>query len=103
LFLSFFFTEQLCVDAFGIARRKNALVWGAKMRYKRGMDPRTVVEALVERARKVGLPVSELARRADIAPSTFNRWRAGDTSPTLDVFARVERVVTEAEEKERAA
>jgi predicted transcriptional regulator len=63
------------------------------------MDPKTVVETLVERARKVGLPVSELARRADIAPSTFNRWRTGETSPTLDVFARVERVVTEAEEQ----
>lgn len=66
------------------------------------MDPKIVVEGLVERALKVGLPVSELARRADIAPSTFNRWRSGETSPTLDVFARVERVVADAE-NERAA
>lgn len=67
------------------------------MRYKIAMDPKIVVEQLVDRAGKAGLSVSELARRADIAPSTFNRWRSGETSPTLEVFARVEGVVASVE------
>jgi predicted transcriptional regulator len=40
-------------------------------------------------AAKLGWSVVELCSRADIAPSTFYRWRSGDTKPTLEVYQRL--------------
>jgi len=61
------------------------------------MDQARIITDLEGRARKARLSVAEMCRRAQIAPSTFNRWRTGETSPTLDVLSRVERVVSDAE------
>lgn len=41
------------------------------------------------RARRVGLGIPELCRLTGIAPSTFYRWKAGDTTPRLDVCQRL--------------
>lgn len=73
-------------------RRKNALV-------SEVMDPKNIVHDLERRAKAVGLTVPELARRAEIAPSTVNRWLAGDTMPNLRLLAKVEKIVSEAEQQ----
>lgn len=41
------------------------------------------------RARLAGLSLAELCRRAGIAQSTFTRWKAGTTEPTLSVYRRL--------------
>jgi len=46
------------------------------------------------RAKSAGLSLGELCRRADIAMSTFYRWRSGETSPTLDVYRRLVEAAT---------
>jgi transcriptional regulator with XRE-family HTH domain len=44
------------------------------------------VERLADEA---GLSVAELCKRANIAHTTFYRWRIGRTSPSLDVYRRL--------------
>jgi predicted transcriptional regulator len=52
----------------------------------------------VERlADEVGLSVAELCKRANIAHTTFYRWRVGRTSPTLDVYRRLQDVLRAAQ------
>jgi predicted transcriptional regulator len=41
------------------------------------------------KAKAAGLSIGDLCRSAGIALSTFYRWRAGETSPTLDVYQRL--------------
>lgn len=44
----------------------------------------------VERmARDAGISVGELCRRAQIAPTTLSRWRAGKTQPQMRVYQRI--------------
>jgi transcriptional regulator with XRE-family HTH domain len=50
----------------------------------------TDIEALAWRA---GLSMAEVCRRAGIAQSTFTRWKAGRTEPTLDAYRRLFEVV----------
>jgi len=40
-------------------------------------------------AAKAGLSMAEVCRRAKIAPTTFTRWKAGKTEPTLGVYRRL--------------
>jgi transcriptional regulator with XRE-family HTH domain len=42
------------------------------------------------RAKEAGLSLAELCERAGIALSTFYRWRSGDTSPSVNVYRRLE-------------
>ena len=51
----------------------------------------TDIEAL---AWKAGLSMAEVCRRAGLAQSTFTRWKAGKTEPTLDAYRRLYRAVT---------
>lgn len=44
-------------------------------------------------AKAAGLSVAKLCRDAGIAHSTFTRWRAGTTEPTLDVLRRLSRAI----------
>jgi transcriptional regulator with XRE-family HTH domain len=41
------------------------------------------------RARSAGLSMAEVCRRADIAQSTFQRWKTGETEPNLAVYRRL--------------
>lgn len=44
----------------------------------------------VERqAAAAGLTIKDICARAGIAHTTFYRWRAGTTEPTLDVYRRI--------------
>ena len=40
-------------------------------------------------AAQAGLSMAEVCRRAGIAQSTFTRWKAGRTEPTLDVYRKL--------------
>lgn len=41
------------------------------------------------RAEAVGLSMASVCRRAGIAVSTFTRWRAGKTAPSIRVYERL--------------
>ena len=48
----------------------------------------------VERlAQEAGKSMAQVCREAEIAPSTFTRWKAGKNRPTLDVCERLLRAV----------
>jgi transcriptional regulator with XRE-family HTH domain len=40
-------------------------------------------------AKKAGMTMAEVCRRAGVAKSTFTRWKNGSTEPTLDVYRRL--------------
>ena len=46
-------------------------------------------EQIEAAARSNGIGLTELCKRAQISISTFTRWRAGKTEPTLDVYRRL--------------
>lgn len=41
------------------------------------------------RAQAAGLSIADVCKRADIALSTFYRWKAGKTAPTLTICQRL--------------
>ncbi len=45
------------------------------------MDQQTIVAELEARAKAIGLPISEVCRRANIHPTTFSRWKESDLNP----------------------
>ena len=51
-----------------------------------------------QRAKSKGLSIADVCRRAGIAVSTFQRWKAGKTAPTLTVYQRIEAVLAQASE-----
>lgn len=46
-------------------------------------------EEIVEAAKARGLSMSEVFKAAGISHSTFSRWKAGITEPTLGVYRRI--------------
>jgi transcriptional regulator with XRE-family HTH domain len=44
-------------------------------------------------AAKAGKTMAQVCREAGIAPSTFTRWKAGITEPSLPVYRRIRDVV----------
>lgn len=46
-------------------------------------------DEILQRARDAGLSMAEVCRRAQIAPSTWTRWKSGQTRPTLEVYKRL--------------
>lgn len=68
-----------------------------------GMDD-LLTPADVERfARVAGLSMAEVCRRAQIAQSTFCRWKAGHSAPRLDVYTRIRSAVLPQSAAPRAA
>lgn len=41
-------------------------------------------------ARKAGISIAELCRRAGVSRGTLTRWEKGETSPTFRVWAKLE-------------
>jgi predicted transcriptional regulator len=56
---------------------------------------RWIIEEIECRAKNSGISIEDLCKAAGVAPSTFYRWKSGDTSPTL---ITVERIFNAAEE-----
>lgn len=46
-------------------------------------------EQIEERARMAGMSLAEVCRRANIAQSTFTRWKAGVSEPRLAIYRRL--------------
>jgi transcriptional regulator with XRE-family HTH domain len=46
-------------------------------------------EQVEAKAAAAGKTMAEVCREASIAPSTFSRWRRGETEPTLGVYRRI--------------
>ena len=40
-------------------------------------------------ARAGGLTMAQVCKRANVAQSTFSRWKAGSTEPTIGVYRRI--------------
>lgn len=54
-------------------------------------------EAVETRARAAGLSLNELCRKAEIARSTFTKWKAGDKGLRVDSYDRMIGVIEAAE------
>lgn len=57
------------------------------------MDDLLTALEIESKASESGLSMAEVCRRAGIAHSTFTRWKAGRTDPTLDVYRKLRDVV----------
>ncbi|WP_158250644.1 helix-turn-helix transcriptional regulator [Novosphingobium sp. HII-3] len=78
----------------------------------RHMDQQTIIAAMEARARKLGLSMSELCRRANVHPTTFSRWKLTKKNPepigaSIKTLSALENVLKAAEapkaRRERAA
>lgn len=67
------------------------------------MDGLFSVDQLEARANAAGLSMNEVCRRAGIARSTFTRWKAGETLPTLRVLRKVNHAIDNDEPTEPTA
>lgn len=54
-------------------------------------------------ARERGIAIGALCRRAQVARSTFTRWKAGETSPTLAIVERLILALRDSRDVEKAA
>ena len=56
---------------------------------------------VIERmAKEAGMSIGELCESANIAPSTFYRWKKGRTKPTLEIYERLYAVITKGETRQ---
>jgi predicted transcriptional regulator len=46
-------------------------------------------QEIESRAAQAGRTMTEVCRKAGVAPSTFTRWKAGQTEPTLGIYRRL--------------
>lgn len=54
------------------------------------------------RAQAAGKSMKRVCQEAEIAQSTFSRWKAGQTEPTLSVYRRLVEAVTPREGAQQA-
>lgn len=45
------------------------------------MDQQTIITDIEGRAKALGIPMSEVCKRAGIHPTTFSRWKLSDKNP----------------------
>jgi 4-hydroxyphenylacetate 3-monooxygenase len=67
------------------------------------MDDLLTAGAVEKLAKDAGLTMKEICERAGVAQSTFSRWKAGATAPTLDVYRRLRDAVLAPVAVERGA
>lgn len=66
------------------------------------MDQQEIIVGLEERAKRIGLPMSEVCKRAGVHPTTFSRWKLSDRNPspkgaTIPMVGRLDAVISAAE------
>ena len=49
------------------------------------------------RTKKAGLSIAELCRRANVAPSSFHRWKSGGNGITIGTYSDLLKVLLAAE------
>ncbi|MBO9710537.1 MAG: hypothetical protein J7521_20240 [Caulobacter sp.] len=69
------------------------------------MDQQQIISALEDRAKRVGLPMAEVCKRAGIHPTTFSRWKLSERNPqpkgaAIPSVAKIEAVIAERETAE---
>jgi hypothetical protein len=62
------------------------------------MDQQIIISDLEARAKAVGLPMSEVCRRANIHPTTFSRWKesprnADPIGATIKILSAIDEVL----------
>jgi transcriptional regulator with XRE-family HTH domain len=62
------------------------------------MDQQAIIAGIEERAKAVGLSMSEVCRRANIHPTTVSRWKESEKNPdpigaTLKSLSALEAVI----------
>lgn len=64
-----------------------------------------IVAEIERRASAAGISISEVSKRAGLARSTFQRWKAGETDPTTSALRKIYEVLAseEARQAERGA
>lgn len=68
------------------------------MRLQSGiMDVQEIVSGLEARAKAAGLSIDTACRRAGFHPSTFYRWRNGETSPQFRLLQKLDDAIIVAE------
>lgn len=75
------------------------LTFGAHRTYLRPMNDTLSAEQIEVMAWHAELTISDMCKRAGIAPSTWWRWRRGKTEPTLGVYRRIVAAVVDAEKR----
>jgi hypothetical protein len=68
---------------------KNALDGLCNIAQSAAMSILLTPEQIEAKAAACGKSMAEVCREAAIAPSTFSRWRRGETEPTLGVYRRL--------------
>ncbi len=79
---------QICKDTFHIGKHGGGLV---------RFDADTIILEIETRAKRANITIAELCRRANIAKSTFLRWKNGDCSPTISTL---QNIITELDAEE---
>lgn len=67
-----------------------------------GMDQQTIIADIETRAAAVGLPISEVCKRANLHPTTFSRWKLSEKNSdpigaTIKSLAALDEVLREVE------
>lgn len=72
------------------------------------MNQQKLIASLEDRARKAGIAMSEVCRRANVHPTTFSRWKVSERNPkpigaTYKSISAIDAALAEAEATEAAA
>jgi hypothetical protein len=67
------------------------------------MDHRSDILVLEARLSREGVSVARLCRRAEIAQSTWHRWKTGESVPRPKIWEHVQAVAAELTPSTRAA
>lgn len=69
------------------------------------MDIRTklsdIIEDIETKSKKVDLPITKLCEKAQIARSTFDRWKRNDNEPSLIAIQRIYAVLESASKQSK--
>lgn len=72
------------------------LTWVHFCTYLWPMNDLLTPEDVEAKASAAGMSIADICKRADVAQSTFSRWKAGKTSPTLTIYKRIVAVLAPA-------
>ncbi len=57
----------------------------------------TLVADIDKRAERLNLSRSEILRRAGVSQPTFQNWKSGESSPTIETVEKIHEVLRDAE------
>lgn len=57
------------------------------------MDAQAMAADLETRAKAAGLNITKVCEQANVARSTFTRWKRGDTAPNLATYNKLVEII----------